>query len=504
MIPKSLVKALSEGQVVPFIGAGVSMTIKTPGGDRLFPSWTDLLWQAADELEAEMKPVEANQVRDCLNKDDYLGAAEIASSGLGIAVWQNFIKALFDRKIDDADIGSFSLTKLMWGLGSRLLITTNYDRTLQWACPEKSDFRSWDIQATKEQVDLIRRGETDRPTVWHLHGHIDNSMSLILTPDGYEDLYDKDDYKSAIDTFATILKTKTVLFIGFSLEDIQVVNQIINAAKVYDGVSSNHYVLLKEDTIEEYKKRKIPVQAIGYEDYDKLPDIIAEMCKISREANAVFVPDSRYFVDASAGIHLFGGRSESYFKLYDEAISLTRDNIDIYSLKLNRFLDKWGDRLMVMSQKMRIRVALLDPHFPLPDDGLSIASLREQEEQILPGDIKRGIHKWHLFQQEYMTKISSGSLKIEADKGLEIKLYNSLPTLNIFKVDDVCFVGPYLLDVEDDNTPTFMLQKTALSGSFGSELYRVYEKHFNAVWSDKKSRRLADVELKEKAAWGRP
>jgi len=45
------------------------------------------------------------------------------------------------------------------------------------------------INAPAEQAEYLRRGELRAPTVWHLHGHIDNAAELILTPNGYASLY---------------------------------------------------------------------------------------------------------------------------------------------------------------------------------------------------------------------------------------------------------------------------------------------------------------------------
>jgi len=33
--------------------------------------------------------------------------------------------------------GSLELARAVWRLGSRLVVTTNYDKVLQWACPEE-------------------------------------------------------------------------------------------------------------------------------------------------------------------------------------------------------------------------------------------------------------------------------------------------------------------------------------------------------------------------------
>ena len=52
-IPKSLSEKLKQGQVIPFVGAGVSRAVVDNDGIALFPSWREVLERAAAEVEAE-------------------------------------------------------------------------------------------------------------------------------------------------------------------------------------------------------------------------------------------------------------------------------------------------------------------------------------------------------------------------------------------------------------------------------------------------------------------
>jgi hypothetical protein len=74
-------------------------------------------------------------------------------------------------------------------LGSPLIITTNYDKVLDWSCPSelKDDLQHWNIESGHEQLDAITKSVA-HPTVWHLHGRIDTVNKLILAPDCYKAL----------------------------------------------------------------------------------------------------------------------------------------------------------------------------------------------------------------------------------------------------------------------------------------------------------------------------
>jgi hypothetical protein len=67
-IPQTLKAKLASRKVIPFVGAGVSMAIlRKENGERLFPSWKELLNLSAERLEREGKSNDAAFVRAALN-----------------------------------------------------------------------------------------------------------------------------------------------------------------------------------------------------------------------------------------------------------------------------------------------------------------------------------------------------------------------------------------------------------------------------------------------------
>jgi len=79
-IPKSLVNAPKAGEVVPFVGAGVSMSVRkknaagTESSESLFPSWKGFVEILAQALRDEHNPDEAAYVLSSINikKPKYL------------------------------------------------------------------------------------------------------------------------------------------------------------------------------------------------------------------------------------------------------------------------------------------------------------------------------------------------------------------------------------------------------------------------------------------------
>ena len=227
MIPLSLIERLKAGRVIPLVGAGVSLAVKRKDSTELFPNWLDLLRKGARWLHEEQKPKDGNLVRALLELEppDYLGAAARIRDQLG-PLWFDFLRDQLDPPREIVADESLGLARAVWALGSKLIVTTNYDRVLQWACPRgyRDDLTLWDIQAPAEQLDVLRYGAR-KPTIWHLHGKIDNAQDIILTPGGYSRFYasssnQETHFRAARATLRDQLYSRSLLAIGFSFKDM--------------------------------------------------------------------------------------------------------------------------------------------------------------------------------------------------------------------------------------------------------------------------------------------
>lgn len=273
-IPESFKKGLVEGRVIPFVGAGVSRAVLNREGKPLFPNWKELLLLAANRLTAETHQKEADYVQASLELQPpkYLDAAETARGKLG-AQWFDLLKEVFKPPFESADIESLELARKMWGLGSDLLITTNYDPVLRWASPRKEDLASWDVEAIAEQAQALADGMKN-PTVWHLHGHIDNAEGIILTPDGYSRLYpgfneSETRFQAALETLRHFMASRSFLFIGFSLDDPGVVSQLRDVHDLFKGTGRTHYALVRQGQEADIQARLPGVTTITYADHGK-------------------------------------------------------------------------------------------------------------------------------------------------------------------------------------------------------------------------------------------
>ncbi|MGZ4967949.1 MAG: SIR2 family protein [Methylobacter sp.] len=249
-IPQGLLDAIKSKRLIPIVGAGVSKSIKNKQGELVFPSWTELLRLAAEELKKQAEDQNAQLVEIFLNKQDYQQAARYAYGGLKGPHWFRFFNSQFAPDFDFLDLDSASLPKAIWQLSNQI-ITLNYDKTLQWAHKQSASVSTIDNNSRAELANF-QTSNQEKPVVWHLHGHIDNSAELILTPKGYKELYATDSdteghYKAALNTLRTVSRNKSLLFIGCSLDDAELLSEIHQEQILFADNTGPHYALVHKD-----------------------------------------------------------------------------------------------------------------------------------------------------------------------------------------------------------------------------------------------------------------
>ncbi|WP_437971094.1 SIR2 family protein [Sorangium sp. So ce260] len=272
--PRSLVESLRGRRLIPFVGAGVAMAVRRASdGSALFPSWPALLAAAAVRLGEEGRHKDAALVNAFLSLDAprLLDAAAEAKRALG-PTWNRFLVDQLSPDARDVQPSSLELARLVWGLGSQLVITTNYDAVLRWACPDPANLREWIIETPSGLVELLQ-GALERPTVWHLHGTVHHVDEVILTPDGYTTLYPTEGstvevrYRAALESLRTQIAGRTLLFVGVSLEDRVFGDQLRWVSEAFRGAAGPHFALVRREDRKAFERRaaELPVEIVEFE-----------------------------------------------------------------------------------------------------------------------------------------------------------------------------------------------------------------------------------------------
>lgn len=243
-----------ENNIIPFIGAGMSMPFN-------IPDWGNLIRECA--LESGMNDIEGSSFMNIidinLKRYDYWEA--VAS-----------IKKYALRS--DADIQSFVVNKIITSIPANCagidnnyadlskysfntIFTTNYDHLIQNYL--KTPFMPVNLKDVSSNLQKLL-AEKDSKRIFHLHGNISDESSIILSRDKYEELYQNNTYKNLFSVFSG---AKTFLFLGFSFNDIFIQNIIKENNQFF---KSKHYIVLANPTIDERKmlKENYNIETIGY------------------------------------------------------------------------------------------------------------------------------------------------------------------------------------------------------------------------------------------------
>jgi hypothetical protein len=287
VIPQDLVRAVHDHRLVPFVGAGVSAGVMRG----LFPTWGRLLELMADELEAHARPAEAQEILRLMKAEDYLGAAERGLRHLGSYRFNRFLRGVFrKRRLDGVDL---SIVEALWSLRPPLVITTNYDDVLRWAGPTDAEMLANDQE---EELALLPEASPEWPFVWHLHGTIQRLSTLILAGSDYKSLYGGDEartrrYEAALFQLNAQLANRPFLYVGFSLSDPYVLQQIADVLKMSKGKGAPSFALMKKGQGDASALWfNYNIQLIEYEDHGApLAEVLREITRLSFDAPAAAV-----------------------------------------------------------------------------------------------------------------------------------------------------------------------------------------------------------------------
>lgn len=257
-IPKSLIEAIESNTIIPVVGAGVSRGITDKQGRQVFPGWAELLERAAAELREQDETDNATLVDTFINIGNWQEAAKYAYEGLKGRTWPKFFNQQFAPDFNTLSSESAALPKAIWRISNKI-ITLNYDKILQWAYEPTAQVKTIDNRGKNELADF-QHNDTNSPTVWHLHGHIDCCAELILTPSSYQQLYATNEgaksfYQAALKTLETVSINNSLLFIGCSLDDAELLAQIYQQQALFADNIGPHFALVHQDEENEIKNK---------------------------------------------------------------------------------------------------------------------------------------------------------------------------------------------------------------------------------------------------------
>jgi hypothetical protein len=210
-----LVKRIGKKQLTPFLGAGIS--------NPPLPSAKTLAAALAEQCDYPF------------NDGDLMQVSQYMATTVDGAAPKLAVQELFEV-IPDPDFKKNSVQPhaILASLPIPVYLTTNYDDYMEKALEAqqrtaRTEVCRWNSQL-KGRKSYLADGEPDmgQPVVFHLHGHIEDPDSFVLTEDDYLDfMVNARRYEAASDTTLQVLPPKidelisstSLLFLGYGLRD---------------------------------------------------------------------------------------------------------------------------------------------------------------------------------------------------------------------------------------------------------------------------------------------
>ena len=264
--------AAKHGELVVFVGAGASMLCGSP-------DWRGFANQVVTSLENQgaLSFLEAEQLRAMGD------ARRTLSIAMGMAR-EKRIKIDVDRILhpEKARDAGKVLYDLLVGLRP-VFVTTNYDKWLDEAGPDEASAEKPPDDAAASPPPAARRpwyhlrGQltpdrlTERGAVIHLHGSYTDQDSMVVSLRDYIEHYADETVRQFL---SEMFKNYTVLFVGYGLAELEVLEHIVRSNTVVKGQNpeSRHFLLyahrstevVQTDFMDRYFREQCGIQVIRY------------------------------------------------------------------------------------------------------------------------------------------------------------------------------------------------------------------------------------------------
>jgi hypothetical protein len=269
-LPPEIRQAALDGKLVLFVGAGVSMLIG-------LPSWEGLASKALEDLlqKGHLNYSELEQLKGLDPKKQLSIAKQIAE--------ENSFELMLEKHLIVGAEGK-GIYSYLNKIGCPC-VTTNYDELLEplFYHTKNGAATASPVIRVSQKEDFLA-GHLNTPgTVVHLHGSISRPGAMVVTTRQYLEHYDE----ALVQHFlGELFEKKTILFIGYGLEEAEILEHILRRGRVKDTKDKRRFALMPfflsqfplYKKLYEYYLKSFGVHLIGFvrdhKDYKQLEDIV--------------------------------------------------------------------------------------------------------------------------------------------------------------------------------------------------------------------------------------
>jgi hypothetical protein len=268
--PEEVIQAGLDGSLILFIGAGVSRLLE-------LPSWNELALCVLQDLRNKslLNYSEIEQLKS-LDAKTQLSIAKLIAEQENIEL--NFREHLSGKTEGD------SIYKAINDIGC-CCVTTNYDELLSPRYINNRDGSETTVSVNRvaEREKFFAKLLNEPGTVVHLHGSISKPKTLVVSTKDYLEHYDNDNVQAFL---GELFEKKTVVFLGYGMEESEVLEHILRRGQVRDTLDRRRFAVQGffrsqqplYEKLHNYYEKSFGVHLLGfvrdYENYSRLETIL--------------------------------------------------------------------------------------------------------------------------------------------------------------------------------------------------------------------------------------
>lgn len=238
-----IVEELAYQRVIIFFGSGVSACAKKRDGT------SPLTWgKFIEEIKGitnKATPEDKIYIEDCLKKEDYLTALQVIKNTSDRGEYCKFVKDSFGSDASNPYMEK-PAHEIIKQLNCKIVITTNFDKIYESCCSEEG----YVTHSYDKPIPIVGTIKSTDSLIIKAHGTIDDIDGIIFTAQDYYSKQEK--YPEFYEILSSLFLTKTVLFLGYSLNDPDI-NLVLQFLHKTASPSAPHYIALPIGTPEQKK-----------------------------------------------------------------------------------------------------------------------------------------------------------------------------------------------------------------------------------------------------------
>ena len=268
---RPLLRLIQQRDAILFVGSGISMWSG-------LPNWKQLLIGLADECLSLGGSIGA--ARKALEKNDMVSAADQLCDQLSPLE----IAKVLRRQLYLTNPKPHEIHDLLFGLGIRRFVTTNYDNLLEQQVGLLKSSTQFLTATNRNLAELadIQKASADN-FIFKPHGDLNDAESIVLSSEHYQRIF-TDAHSPVKQALETIFVSRPILFLGYSIQDPDLKYILRTLRAKYRGNAGDLWAILPDLTkMEKHDLRtEFGIRAITYRTTKEGAERHTELLRILR------------------------------------------------------------------------------------------------------------------------------------------------------------------------------------------------------------------------------